>query len=137
MYTYTYQHIPTYACTNMYRYTYRHIRVHQHIHAHAPTYTNKHMYHHIHIHIPKSHTSIPPYTHHQVLSIYDTRMLSQNSYSILTCIRGNCITILIPRNEDRNDRNPSTISIRFLHTICRILQIFPVHYSPRISESII
>ena len=145
-------HIPTHTCTNVYQhihvptciytrtkiYMYTHINIYMYTyqqHIHAPTCTNKHTYHDIRIHTPTPLTSIPPYTHHQVLSIYGTQMLPRHSYSRmlsqhlkLTCIRGNSITIFIPRNQDTNVRNPSTILIRFLHTICRPLQIAPVHY---------
>ena len=131
MYTYMYQHIyiPTY--TNMYIYTYQHIHVHAHQHMytyqhiHAPTCTN--IYQH---HADQSrHTGtikFCPYVIFECCHDIHTRMQSQHSK--LTCIRGNFITIFIPRNQGRNDRNPSTILIRFLHTVCRPLQIAPVHY---------
>ena len=90
-----------------------HPSIHIHINIDTmPTYTNKHMFHDIHIHITTSHTSILPHTQTQSRS----------------CIHGNSTTISIPRNQDRNDRNPPTFSIRFLHTICRNLEIPHIHY---------
>ena len=123
---YMYQRIPTYTCTNMYMYTYQHI--------HAPTYINKHTYHHIHIHIPTSrtsilHTRIIKFCPYMVLECcHEIRTGMPSQHSKLTCTRSNSTTIFIPRIQERNNRNPSTISIIFLHTICRPLQIASVHY---------
>ena len=52
-------------------------------------------------HVPTSRTSILPYKHQQVFSIYGVRILSQRSKP--TCIQGSFITKLIPRNQGRVD----------------------------------
>ena len=142
-------HVPkcTHTCTNIY--------MDQHVHIHVPTYTctrtstytctrtNIHMHQHIltgtrtiiYIYAYQYHAYQPRHTRTIKFCLYmvsecchdiHTRMLSQHLK--LTCIRGNSITISIPRNQDRNDRNPSKILIRFLHIICRPLQIALVHY---------
>ena len=67
-----------------------------------------------------------PIIHAQVLSINGIQMLSQHLK--LNCIHSNSITKFFPHYQDRNNRNPSTISARFLHTVCQALQIAPVHY---------
>ena len=53
-------------------------------------------------------------------SVYGIRMASQHLN--LACIHGNFFTKLILYTQDRNNRNPSTISVKFLHTFCQPLQ---------------
>ena len=52
-------------------------------------------------HVRTSRTSIPPYTHRQVFTIYGIRMPLWHLK--LTCIHGNSIAKFIPRNQDRNN----------------------------------
>ena len=119
---YMYERIPTctYTRTNIYMYTHINIYMYTYQHIHAPTCTN--IYQH---HADQSrHTRTIKFCP----CCHDIHTRMQSQHSKLTCIRGNFITIFIPRNQGRNDRNPSTILIRFLHTVCRPLQIAPVHY---------
>ena len=132
-----YQRIPTNACTNTYIYTYQHMHVHgyQHMDVCVPAYTCTIIYQQAHVPSYQYHAHLSsrtrtikfcPYVVLECCHDIHTGMLSQ--YLKVTCICGNSITIFIPRNQDRNDRNSSTISVRFLHTFCHPLQVAPVHY---------